>query len=159
MTIKGAAGSKIKLSSTNGILVKAKVVVIEDVNIEGTGNERGIVGFADSEYTVENSIFKNLKTGIFANGDGQKSTGEYARLTARGNKFTDVWAGIGGTEKTNLTAEGNTFVSIKSGGEGIGLGENVNVIKDSTSEDVSYLVSKNTFSYSSGNKVKDYRLE
>ncbi len=68
-----------------------------------------------------------------------------------------MWAGIGGTEKTDLTAEGNIFVSVQQGGEGIGLGDGV-AVEGSTDNDTAYLEGKNVFEYDFENRVMDYRL-
>ena len=63
-----------------------------------------------------------------------------------------------GTQKTNLTAEDNIFISVQSGGEGIGLGEGV-VVEGSPGDDTAYLEGQNVFEYDFENRVLDYRLE
>ncbi|MDR7869508.1 MAG: S-layer homology domain-containing protein [Tissierellaceae bacterium] len=120
-------------------------------------NSIGIMGSYGASLTILNSNISNVTTGIFTNSGNSNGRNT---ITVTNNTFTNVWAGIGGTEKTDLTATGNNFVTIQDGGEGIGLGNGVNVIGPTDLKtDIKYLKSNNNFDYAIGNKVMDYRLE
>lgn len=108
-----------------------------------------------ARFTVKNSSFENLQTGIFVNGIDESTR---TTMVADHNIFTNNWAGIGGTESSDVTITHNIFESIASGGEGIGLGVGV-VMYDvgGTDIDENVLEDANTFTYTEGNKVKDYR--
>lgn len=132
---------------------------------------RGIMARPGSTFTVRNSSFENVFTSIFVN----LGTGDRARVTmsADSNTFTNNWAGIGGTENSDITISNNIFKSIGTSvnlgnGEGIGLGKEVrvfdaegNAIADTSNSgvkpDVAALLEKNSFRYSKENKVEDYR--
>ncbi|MGI6358489.1 MAG: hypothetical protein ACOX2K_07355, partial [Bacillota bacterium] len=98
----------------------------------------------------------NVTTGIFAHSGGSSAT-EAVALTATGNSFENVLAGIGGTWKTYLDAEGNTFVSIQPDGEGIAVADGTIVAGADYGYEVDYLVEHNTFNYTAAYQVKDYR--
>lgn len=134
---------------------------------------RGIMARPGSTFTVRNSTFENVFTSIFVN----LGTGDRARVTlsADSNSFTNNWAGIGGTEYSDVTITNNVFKSIglsvnQGKGEGIGLGKGVAIFDSEGNEitdtensegmkpDVAALLEKNSFRYSKENKVKDYRV-
>ncbi|AGA70553.1 cell wall-binding protein [Desulfitobacterium dichloroeliminans LMG P-21439] len=171
VTIKNLTGTVVDrethqlsgVGSAMAFFVNANNVTLDNIKVDGNSITPSIavIGWKGAQYTVANSDFANVLTGVFAH-LGNTESAFQNKLTATGNTFTNVWAGIGGTQKTDLTATGNTFASIQAGGEGIGLGSGVMVIGSTTpgesAADVSYLESNNTFSYGEGNKVKDYRL-
>ncbi|MGI1659841.1 MAG: cell wall-binding repeat-containing protein [Desulfitobacterium sp.] len=151
------------VGSATAFFVNANNVAFDNIKVDGKSITPSIavIGWKGAKFSVSNSNFANVTTGIFAH-LGYTESAFQSKLTATGNTFTNVLAGIGGTQKTDLTATGNTFTSIQVGGEGIGLGSGVNVIGSTapgvSGADVSYLESNNAFSYGEGNKVKDYRL-
>lgn len=119
---------------------------------------RGIKAAPGAQFSVTNSTFKNVKTAIFVNGeeDSPRST-----LHARNNSFTNVWAGIGGTESSDVTITDNLFNSIATVngylGEGIGLGKGVQMFNtEGISIDSDALEEANTFNFET-HKVQDYR--
>ncbi|MDY0288052.1 MAG: hypothetical protein RBR15_04430 [Sphaerochaeta sp.] len=140
-------------------------VAFENLHINGGDStsanlsyKRGIVAKAGAEFTVSNSLFQNLITAIFVNLDTAGPTG--VTMVAQNNTFTNNKAGIGGTEYSNVTILNNTFESLgRIDGEGIGLGFGVTILDTEGDEiaDASELEGANTFNYSSGNKVEDYR--
>lgn len=82
-------------------------------------------------------------------------------MSAQNNTFTNNKAGIGGTEHSNVTILNNTFESLgRTDGEGIGLGSGVTILGAEGAEitAASELEDANTFNYSVGNKVEDYRI-
>ena len=168
--LKGTLNTKTQhglsgIGSATAFYIKAKNVVLDGVTVNGSAYSPaykdeptiGIIGFDTASFTVKNSNLSGLLTGIFPHIG--YTLGAQNTFTATGNTFTDVYAGIGGTEKTDATITGNTFVSVKAGGEGIGLGAGVVVNGAALDAYKSYLESQNTFSYSAGSeaKVKDYR--
>lgn len=167
VTIKNLTGKVVpreehKISGIGGqsaFVVSADNVVLDNITVDGKSeaNSAAVRGLWDAQFEVINSNISNVQTGIFAHHGNTKPEAGQNVLIATGNTFTNVWAGIGGTEKTDLTATGNTFVSIQDNGEGIGLGDGVVVIGADTEDDVNYLETNNTFNYSEGNKVVDYR--
>lgn len=135
-----------------GVMIDAVDVEIEGLTIDGGSREksRGISGVTNAEYTVKNTTFTNLGTGIYANASYPAIKAE---LTAIGNTFTNCTAGIGGTENTNLNAiEGNIFTDC---GEGIGLGNGVELVSD-PDELIAYLLDNNVFVNCTG-AVVDWR--
>lgn len=121
--------------------------------------KRGIVAKAGAEFTVSNSLFQNLITAIFVNLDTAGPLG--VTMSAQNNTFTNNKAGIGGTEHSNVTILNNTFESLgRTDGEGIGLGSGVTILGAEGAEitAASELEDANTFNYSVGNKVEDYRI-
>ncbi|SDH24009.1 S-layer homology domain-containing protein [Alteribacillus persepolensis] len=133
-----------------GIAVDASGVVINDVTISGDGSGNGIIGSGeDVEFTVNNADVSDVTTGIYANA-AQESD---AALTAENNTFTNVEAGIGGTENATIDVTNNTF---KDAGEGIGLGGGVTVTGADDDEFATYLEDENTFE-DVDTEVKNYR--
>ncbi|HYE84270.1 MAG TPA: right-handed parallel beta-helix repeat-containing protein, partial [Clostridia bacterium] len=164
--LKGAVVDKASHNLTgigggNAFYVNGKNILLENISADGDDVTdptcRAVIGHTGSKFTVRNSSFINVTTGIFAHSGNTEPTARQVSLTATDNTFENVLAGIGGTEKTDLIATGNTFVSIQAGGEGIGLGKGSVVLGDYTGDDEDYLQNNNTFNYTEGNKVKDYR--
>ncbi|MDD3366981.1 MAG: right-handed parallel beta-helix repeat-containing protein [Sphaerochaetaceae bacterium] len=162
LTVKPKATHRIPgISSPIAFFVgaRAKVsfdnVIVDGGNPDNIGTKKGIKAMPGAAFTVKNSTFENLKTGIFVNGIKESTR---TTMAADDNTFTNNWAGIGGTESSDVTITNNTFESIAPGGEGIGLGEGV-VMYDAegTAIDENALEDTNTFTYTEGNKVKDYR--
>lgn len=153
------------VGSATAFFVDAKDVVLDTITVDGSSYlpttessvSIAVIGWKGAEFTVQDSNIKNVTTGIFAH-LGYTDTDFTNILSATGNSFENVWAGIGGTQTTTLTATGNTFVSVQDGGEGIGLGDGITVA-GSSGDDVAYLEDNNTFFIPDENeaKVRDYR--
>jgi hypothetical protein len=144
-----------------GFYVNGRGIVLDNVSADGAAvtdaTSRAVIGHTGSEFIVMNSRFSNVTTGIFAHSGYSQPDAKQVTLIAESNTFTNVLSGIGGTQKTNFTAFDNTFVSVKTDGEGIGLGTGVVILGEYTGYDAEYLEAQNTFMHSDGNKVKDYR--
>jgi len=135
-----------------GVTIHAVGVEIDGLTINDSDirTSLGISGFEDvkvehAEYTVKNTTFINLQTGIYANSTNQVPLNPLlkAELTAIGNTFTNCAAGIGGTESTTLNAiEGNIFTNC---GEGIGLGGGVETTVVPLDQLIAYLQNNNDF--------------
>jgi len=143
------AGETVGIYLTDGVTG----VVIDGVTFVGDDGvvDRGILATGGTKaYTVRNSTFVDLTTGIYANSDmfiGRE-------LTATGNTFTNCFAGIGGTENTLLhRIESNTFVECE---EGIGLGGGVSSSIVADVDIFDYLKDNNTFDACTVD-VADYR--
>ncbi len=168
VTIKNLTGTAngIFVGGPTAFYITNKNVTLEKITVDGKDQDNSIAirGYDGAEFTVKNSSFSNFVTGIFAHhGNTIPGAGQNI-LNAMNNTFTNVLAGIGGTEKTTLNAIGNTFVSVKQGGEGIGLGTGVIVVGAETKENakqVALLESTNTFDYPADKivayHVRDYR--
>lgn len=167
VVLKNLEGTPTNDSSVSGtgtakrafVVSEVKGVIFDNVKVIAEGNY-GIAGKHGAEFEVKNSIFENVGSAIFVN-HGYKTEAAAgnvlrAKLTVTNNTFKNVWAGIGGTEGTDLTATGNKFISIQNGGEGFGLGVAA-VVVGSSGDDANYLETNNTFFYTEGNKVNDYR--
>lgn len=158
VTLKNLVGtpgvSTLGGSSMRAFVVGSKTgVVFDNVSVTASG-QYGIVGRAGSEFEVKNSTFENLIVAIYGNLLHASTT---AKLTANNNTIKNVLVGIGGTDNTILSVTNNTFVDLKAGGEGVGIGANCVV-------DVPLLLDNNNFDnigalipalndYSSGSKV------
>ncbi len=168
VTIKNLTGSAngIFVGGPTAFYITAKDVTLDNITVIGSNEPKSIAvrGYKGAEFTVTNSSFSNFVTGIFAHHGYSEPDAGHNILIATNNTFTNVLAGIGGTQKTTLTATGNTFVSVQYGGEGIGLGDGVVIVGAETAtpeEQVAYLAASNIFLYTADNAgayhVRDWR--
>jgi len=142
-----------------GVLVESEGVAIDGIVVDGNalqGNVQGISGFETADFTVRNSEFINLQIGINANSNAP-STEKIVNLETTDNLFASK-IGIGGTENTIITANGNKFNTTM---EAVGLGEGVATIDNGDVDVVAYLYSEATSNnfgeVVKGDFVVDYR--
>lgn len=97
------------------------------------GSTRGVLGRPDTEYTVQNSEFDYLTTGVYSNAGASGNV----ELTVVNNTFRWNTSAIGGTENTNpAIITGNTFennrngIGIANNTDGINISGNSFVIDD-----------------------------
>ncbi len=140
-----------------------KGIVIKNGSITGGAankysSTKGIycIPSTETEITIDNVDFSNLRNGIICGGTAADKINYGAKITIINNTFTDVAYAIGTTENATINAlENNDFVNCI---EGIGLGDGVSITVpgQDSSTIVNYLNTNNTFpgcTYS----VKDYR--